>query len=248
MTSSSEPGPSWSDIADWYNDLLTSGSGPHETALDCLEGLLLPVDALDVIDVACGQGIAARLLAGRGATVVGVDSSPSMIANAERHGTPEGPEIQYQVTDAQSLPEFQAGSFDAATCQLALMDIPDLDAALAAIARVLRPDGWLALVIGHPCFLVPGAREVTIDDRPAVTITGYFDERFWRSSNPNGVRRAGNHHRMLSTYLNALTRAGFGIEECREPQAGNLLADQQPLYSQVPIFFAARARLRQGTP
>ena len=140
----SEPGPSWSDIADWYNVLLTSGSGPHETAVECLARLLLPVEGLEVIDVACGQGIAARLLASQGAKVVGVDSSPAMITNAERHGATDGHEIRYLVADAQALSEFETGSFDAATCQLALMDIPDLEAALAAIARVLRADGWLA--------------------------------------------------------------------------------------------------------
>lgn len=49
---------------------------------------------------------------------------------------------------------------------------------------------------------------------------------------------------MLSTYLNAFAGAGFEIDECREPIAGDLLAQQQPLYTEVPIFFAARARLR----
>ncbi|MCP5032009.1 MAG: class I SAM-dependent methyltransferase [Actinomycetia bacterium] len=248
MTSSETAPATWSDIANWYDRLLTSGSGPHDTALNCLADLLLPVEGLEVVDVACGQGIATRLTASLGASVVGADSSPTMIANARRHGTPEGSEIRYVVADAQTLSPFDSGSFDAATCQLALMDIPDLDAALMAIARVLRPQGWFAFVIGHPCFLVPHAQRVTIDeDRPAVTVTGYFNERFWRSSNPNGVRRAGNHHRMLSTYLNALTRAGFDVEECQEPQASDLLARQQPLYTEVPIFFGARAQLRRDT-
>ena len=238
-----DTGPSWSDIADWYDELLRAGSGPHETALRCLAELLPPVDGRDVLDVACGQGIAARLAAGLGAAVVGIDSSPAMIDNARRHGTPEGPEVRYLVADAQTLAPLDARSFDGATCQLALMDVPDLDAVLGAIARVLRPRGWLAFVIGHPCFLVPDARRDVVDGRPAATITGYFDERFWRSRNPNGVRRAGNHHRMLSTYLNALSEAGFEVEECREPRADGLLAEQQPLYTEVPIFFAARARL-----
>ena len=277
MTETEPPDPSWSDIADWYDELLVSGSGPHQTALDCLADLLLPVDGLDVIDVACGQGIASRLTAGLGGRVVGVDSSARMIANARRHGgpggdarrhggpggdarrhggpgsdarthgVPDGTDLRYEVADAQTLSPFESGSFDAATCQLALMDIPDLDATLASIARVLRPGGWLAFVIGHPCFLVPGATPTTDGDgRPAVTLTGYFDERFWRSSNPNGVRRAGNHHRTLSAYLNALVSAGFAVEECREPVAGALLAEQQPLYAEVPIFFAARVR-RQAT-
>jgi hypothetical protein len=77
----------------------------------------------------------------------------------------------------------------------------------------------------------------------AVQVTGYFEERFWRSSNPNGVRRAGNHHRTLSTYLNSLVRSGFMLELVEEPMASPLLAQQQPLYEEVPIFFAARARV-----
>lgn len=98
-------------------------------------------------------------------------------------------------------------------------------------------------VIGHPCFLAPGAGEGKgPDGRPAVAVTGYFEERFWRSANPSGVRRAGNYHRTLSTYLNALVSAGFLLEAVAEPVAGRLLAQRQPLYREVPIFFAARTR------
>ena len=235
----------WSSIADWYDDLLVAGSGPHETALECLGALMPPVEDLEVLDVACGQGIAARLLAASGARVTAVDSSEAMIANAKRHDTPTGQQIDYRVDDGQTLGTLADNSFDAATCQLALMDIPDLDAALQAIARVLRPDGWLAFVIGHPVFLAPDAERVTlVNGRPGVALTDYLEERFWRSTNPEGVRRAGNYHRTFSTYLNALHDAGFLLEQSIEPRANALLEQQQPVYARVPIFFAARARLR----
>lgn len=124
------------------------------------------------------------------------------------------------------------------------MDIPDLGATLKAIARVLKPGGWFVWVIGHPCVLVPDAQRASMPDgRPAMAVTGYFNERFWRSSNPKGVRRSGNHHRTLSTYLNALSAAGFALELAAEPMASEQLALQQPLYTEVPIFFAARSRL-----
>lgn len=235
----------WSSIADWYDELLVAGSGPHETAISCLRELVPDPSGLRVIDVACGQGIASRMLAAGGAFVTGVDYSGSMIANAIRHGTPIGVEIDYLVDDGQTLASIDDGSFDGATCQLGLMDIPDLDATLDSIARVLRPDGWLAFVIGHPVFLTPDAERVQLaDGRPAAAISDYLDERFWRSTNPEGVRRAGNFHRTFSTYLNALHAAGFTIEHAIEPAANPLLEQQQPLYSRVPIFFAARARLR----
>lgn len=186
-----EPGPSWSDIAEWYDDLVEGGSGPHQTGLDCLSRLLPDVDETDVIDVGCGQGLASRLLASRGAHVLGVDSSPVMIDLARRHGTPSGPPIEYREGDAQTLAQIDKDSFDGAVSHLALMDIPDLDSTLAAVHRVLRPGGWFVLVISHPCFLVPGAERVEVGEHAGLAVTGYFRERFWRSRHPNGVRRAG---------------------------------------------------------
>jgi ubiquinone/menaquinone biosynthesis C-methylase UbiE len=242
-----DPAPTWSDIASWYDQLLRAGSGPHETARDCLLALVPALADAEVLDLACGQGMATRAVAAAGARrVVGVDASTAMLELARGHGT-GGTEasVDYVEDDAQRLATFADGSVDGVTCQLGLMDIPDLDATLVSVHRVLRPGGWFAFVIGHPCFLVPDATPGTdARGRPAVQITGYFHERFWRSRNPHGVRRAGNHHRTLSTYLNALVRARFVMEEVDEPAAGPLLARQQPLYAEVPIFFAARARTR----
>ena len=131
--------PTWSSIANWYDDLLEAGSGPHQTALACLGNLTGEVRGLDVLDIACGQGIAARDLARRGARGTGVDYAEPMIANATRHGTPEGTAIDYRVDNAETLVTVSDASFDGVTCQLGLMDIPDLEATLGSAARVLGP-------------------------------------------------------------------------------------------------------------
>jgi ubiquinone/menaquinone biosynthesis C-methylase UbiE len=142
-------GQSWSDIADWYDELLVAGSGPHETALACTLRLLGKLEGKTVLDLACGQGVAARAIAEAGAgEVVGVDSSPQMLANARRHGGPDT--LRYVEDDAQQLGQFDEEKFDAASCQLGLMDIPDLSATLQAVHRVLRPGGQFVFVIATP--------------------------------------------------------------------------------------------------
>jgi SAM-dependent methyltransferase len=236
-----DPGPSWSDIAGWYDDLVSNGSGAHETALRCLLSLVPDLRGATVLDLACGQGIVTRALAEVGArAVVGVDSSDAMLERARAHGEPSG--VTYVLDDAQVLGTQPARSFDGVTCQLALMDIPHLGATLAAVHRVLRPGGWFGFVIGHPCTLMPDAvRATNPDGRAALTVSGYYDERFWRSPNPQGVRRAGNHHRTLTTYLNALVRAGFRLDAVDEPRPSPRLATQQPVYAEVPMLFAAVA-------
>ena len=46
------------------------------------------------------------------------------------------------------------GAFDGIACNMALHDIPDLAACARATARVLRPGGWFAFAVTHPCLEV----------------------------------------------------------------------------------------------
>lgn len=232
----------WSGIAGWYDEMVRAGSGPHELAVEVTLRLSAPVSGGDVLDVACGQGLASRALARAGArSVTGVDLTVEMVEAARRYEAADPLGIDYRVEDATTLKTLPDRTFDLVTCQLGLIDIPDLDATLAAVGRVLRPGGAFVFVIGHPCFLAPETQTVTAGDgRPGRLVTDYLEERFWRSGNPQGVRRAGNHHRTLATYLNALTAAGFRLDVVEEPPAGALLAQRQPVYAAVPIFLAAR--------
>jgi Methyltransferase domain len=101
---SADSGPTWSDIARWYDDLVRAGSGPHETALDCLLRLVPPLGGAEVLDLACGQGLASRALADSGARrVVGVDASAAMIELARGHDTARSNGVSYVVDDGQEL-------------------------------------------------------------------------------------------------------------------------------------------------
>jgi ubiquinone/menaquinone biosynthesis C-methylase UbiE len=178
--------PSWSDIAAWYDRLVVSGSGPHETAVACTLSLTGDLADQDVLDLACGQGLAARALAQAGAaSVLGIDFSQQMIEIVRGYERQRPLGIAYAVEDAQSLSSLPEDRFDGVNCQLGLMDIPDLEAALSAVRRVLRPSGWLVFVIGHPCFLAPDAITLPAEDgSPGRLVSRYFDERYTGRSRP----------------------------------------------------------------
>ena len=94
-----------------------------------------------VLDVATGTGAVAReLLAQKNCTVVGLDQSPEMLAEARRR-LPANVRLIEGTADA--LP-FPAGSFDALTFTYLLRYVPDPPATLRELARVVRPGGTIA--------------------------------------------------------------------------------------------------------
>jgi demethylmenaquinone methyltransferase/2-methoxy-6-polyprenyl-1,4-benzoquinol methylase len=94
-----------------------------------------------VLDVATGTGAVAReLIRQKGCTVVGLDQSPEMLAEARRR-LPEG--VTLVDGTADKLP-FADASFDALTFTYLLRYVPDPSATLRELARVVRPGGTIA--------------------------------------------------------------------------------------------------------
>jgi demethylmenaquinone methyltransferase/2-methoxy-6-polyprenyl-1,4-benzoquinol methylase len=94
-----------------------------------------------VLDVATGTGAVAReLLRQKGCTVVGLDQSPEMLAEARRR-LPEN--VQLVVGTAEQLP-FPDASFDALTFTYLLRYVSDPAAILRELARVVRTGGTIA--------------------------------------------------------------------------------------------------------
>src|SRR5258708_12798506 len=119
-----------------------------------------------------------------------------------------------------------------------MVNIPALRATFQSGGRILKPEGWLVFAIPHPCFETPHAQWTSMPDPEhplGRIVTGYFDERQWFSSNPDGVRsRVGDHHRMLSTYLNQLSAAGFALERALEPRPSSRQAKLVPANRHAP--------------
>ncbi|MGC8492817.1 MAG: class I SAM-dependent methyltransferase [Syntrophobacteraceae bacterium] len=94
-----------------------------------------------ILDVACGTGEQARMLARAGLTVSGIDLSPAMLAVARRK-SPQT--VAFFRGTAESMP-FASASFDCVTISLALHEMADetRTGAVTEIVRVLAPGGKL---------------------------------------------------------------------------------------------------------
>lgn len=232
----------WDDVADWYAAKLAAGSPIHQWSLAVLLAEAGHLQDEAVLDLGCGEGLVARGLAERGARVTGVDLSERMLAHARRHESARPLGIDYRTADARVLDGLADQGFAGVTANLSLSDIPDLSAVVTAVWRVLRPGGWFAFSVPHPCFETPHATwSQTADEVPARLVGGYFEEIFWRSSDPQGVRRVGNFHRTLATYVNGLIAEGFVVARIAEPRPSATMIDLQPGRAQVPLLLVVRA-------
>ncbi len=97
-----------------------------------------------VLDIGCGDGALVRAFAAQGATAVGVDPDPAMLASAQERATEANVLATFVDGRAESLP-FPDASFDAVTAVTVLCFIPDALKAVREMARVLRPGGRLVL-------------------------------------------------------------------------------------------------------
>lgn len=99
----------------------------------------------EVLDVGCGSGWAARLLAQNAGHVIGIDVSDEMIRVARVQST-QLANVEYQVASAEDLP-FPDNTFTHAFSMESLYYYADIGKALREIARVLRPEGSFVTVV-----------------------------------------------------------------------------------------------------
>jgi SAM-dependent methyltransferase len=132
------------------HDLLT----PRLSALEANVILtLLRLDAADrVLDLACGHGRHARVLAARVGALVGIDRSGDYLSHASAASPSPSRNLSFVRGDVRALP-FAAGSFDAVYswyASLFMFDDAENLACLAGISRVVRPGGRVLVHHANP--------------------------------------------------------------------------------------------------
>jgi len=128
--------------ADW--DEMRS-SFYNERVIDALADRAAVTSASTVLDVGTGTGFIAAGLAGSVANVIGVDSSPAMLAVARRTaGSLNLANVSWVEGSVDALP-LAEDSVDAAVANMVLHHAPDPAAMLAEMCRVVRPGGMVAI-------------------------------------------------------------------------------------------------------
>lgn len=162
------------------------------------------LDALPIgiaLDAACGTGRHAAYLASLGHGVIGVDSSPGMLARA-REKVPQG---EFHEADLHELP-LADDSVDLVVCAIALMHLADIESPFREFARVLRPGGHL----------------VVSDQRGLI---GDIGLPVLGDGTPGEVGYIPVYARLASEYLAAALPLGFHVLRCEEPRVPSPVLD-----------------------
>jgi SAM-dependent methyltransferase len=124
--------------------------------------LLKPQRGERILDLGCGDGVLTEKIVGAGASVVGVDAAPDMIAAARKRG------LDARVLDGMRL-DFDS-EFDAVFSNAALHWMKDdPDAVIAGAARALKPRGrFVAEMGGHGCVAAITVALVAVLERRGV--------------------------------------------------------------------------------
>lgn len=217
----------WDINAEFWDSRMGEGNDFHRFLIAPTTLKLLNLQpGQPILDICCGNGQFSRQLHRLGAKVTAIDGSKELIAIAKEKSSSE---ILYQVvdvTDQKELVTLCSHPFEAAVCNMALMDIPDIAPLLKALKILLKKGGTFIFSISHPCFNRPGMewfeetleKEGQLIHKKGVKISDYIS----LSSRPIQAMSGQPipHYcwnRPLSYYLQTVLQEGFTLTGIEEP-------------------------------
>lgn len=131
--------------ADYERERGQNDPGGYHELLDELEAGYVRrfAEGRDVLEVGCGTGLVMVRLREFARTLRGVDLSPGMLEKAKHRG------LDVTLGSATELP-FESSSFDVTCSFKVLAHVPEIEKALAEMARVTRPGGMVLAEFYNP--------------------------------------------------------------------------------------------------
>lgn len=238
-------GPDWDRYADEYQathgDYLGNAGflwGPEGHTEDQLR-VLGEVSGRDVLEVGSGAGQCSRWVRTHGGRAYGLDLSFRQLQHSRRIDLETGVPVPSVRGTATDLP-FRDSTFDIVFSSFgALQFVADIEQAVDAVRRVLRPGGRFAFSVTHP------SRWVFPDDPGLEGLTAtqsYWDRTPYVEVDPESERVAYvEHHRTIGDWVRLLWGAGFTLRDLVEPEWPESNTRTWGGWSQV------RGRLTPGT-
>lgn len=206
--------------------------------------LLGDVSGKRVLEMGCGDGGSLGYLGERGASQLwGLDLSEGQLKKAEQALAARGLSAKLVCSPMEADCGFPTDYFDLVYSIYAIGWTTDLDATFRRIASYLKRDGVFIFSWSHPIH-----KCVVEEEGRLVFRKSYFDGSWYTvpADFCHGALRLSD--RQLSTYVNALARAGFIIEEMVEESDEELLrargggGDLAKRAAILPVTFVIKAR------
>ena len=230
----------WNANASFWDNYMGEGKNFQQILLGPnIEQMLNILPGMHILEIACGNGNFSRRLANLGAIVTAFDFSHNFIAYAREKSQSYGDQITYHILDATDKADLlilRGAQINAAVCNMALMDIPEIETLITTLPKLLTNGGKFIFSITHPCFNSYGSSKIVDEiDQDGEMVTQYSIKNiaYAITTEFKGIGVLGQpeaqyyFHRPLSYYLNTCAEAGFILEQIQEPVfSGEVLPDR----------------------
>lgn len=198
------------------------------------------VSGKKVLEIGCGTGHSLQYLGERKTSELwGLDISEKQIEKAKQLLSAYGLSAKLVCSPMEEECGIPVNYFDIVYSVYAIGWATDLDAVFCRIASYLKKDGIFIFSWSHPIH-----KCVAVDNNMLVFKKCYFDESWYSLSLGKGTLILAD--RKLSTYVNALARAGFVIEQMLEESDEEILKDNNSDFAKkgrmLPVTFVIKAR------
>ena len=244
---------SWGKVATWYDNHLEKDTDSYHAKVvhPHLLRMLGVVKGKRILDLACGQGIFSRMLAEKGAFIIGADIGKELIAIAEKNNKEHAFKAHYFVTPSHDLYMVKNGTIDILVCVLAIQNIEKLQETIQEVKRVLTPSGVCYFVLNHPAFRNPTHTHWGYDeheDKQYRRVEEYMSESKIKIDMTPGSKTDKKYtvsfHRPLQVYMKAFAKHGLAITRLeewvshRESEKGPRQKAENLSRKEIPLFMA----------
>ncbi|MCH4890079.1 helix-turn-helix domain-containing protein [Acidaminobacter sp. JC074] len=202
--------------------------------------LMGSLEGKKVLDICCGSG-ESLLYTGKNkaSELWGIDISSKQIEITQSLLSRNGYDCHLKCTPMEKACGLPEDYFDLVYSVYGIGWTTDLEGTFSKVASYLKKDGTFIFSWSHPIH-----KCVSVEYDALTFKKSYFDESWYALSLDGRVISLAD--RKLSTYINALARAGFVIEELVEESQEDLIKASDSVFSKkasmLPVTFVIKAR------